>query len=945
MANPHYVTETIAQYRATMANPNISDEEKQRYAADFLAMSPDLPEPRWAPNEGPQALAYISEADELFYGGSAGGGKAEALDSKVLTPFGWTEMGSLKVGSKVCASDGTITSVIAVHPQGVKDLYRVTMRDGGSMECCLDHLWLAWKTHSSRKIKNQRKAGVAGARKYTTSQIRDEIGKGFRADGRKVSFAIPVASPVCFNVHGSCVGRGNFVGRELDPYTLGLLIGDGNYTGTSGVSMSSADQEIIDHLLRLFDGDVRVGNTDSKAKSISFRGKSLVKIVADLKSLGSYGQYSSTKRIPRIYLLAPTEDRWALLQGLMDTDGWVEPKRSAYYTTISKGLAEDVVFLARSLGAVTSVAEKEPIYTHNEEKKRGQRAYCVRIKLQNPTQAFRLTRKRDVAAGIEHQSVGRFIESIEFSRRTEAQCITVAHPNSLYITDDFIVTHNSSFMLGLALTAHTRSLILRLEGTNLSELKLQLNDMTLPNERGLKNIGNGGEFRTYDGRILELLGCDDDKRARTLMGRPHDLKGWDEVCQFPESVFRFVNGWLRTTLPDQRKRVVCAGNPPMKAEEEWVLRYWGPWLDDRNVHYPTNPGKLRWFTTIGGKDEEVESGERVKITYQGTSYWIKPMSRTFIPASLKDNPDLLATDYASRLAAQPEPYRTQLLFGDMQIGRLDDVHQLIPSEWVRRSMRRDWTPDGGKGKRMDAAGIDCAMGGPDRIALAKKYGIWFQPLKFWPGKNVQTGEQVLELILPHLENLKMPIGIDVLATAGGSTVTAFQLKLPSVSCLPINFAEKSNFVAASGRLGMANQRSEGYWRIREALDPSLGPPETRLQLPDDPDLATELCAARWSVSGGRVQIEKKEDIQDRIGRSPDLADAVALAMMAESWTGGWLTPYSDEENAWRSQDKTVHHPGDNIPRREQPRGLEIGGEWVEGGGGGDGMGGFMGMGR
>jgi len=122
----------------------------------------------------------------------------------------------------------------------------------------------------------------------------------------------------------------------------------------------------------------------------------------------------------------------------------------------------------------------------------------------------------------------------------------------------------------------------------------------------------------------------------------------------------------------------------------------------------------------------------------------------------------------------------------------------------------------------------------------------------------------------------MPLLIDVLATAGGSAVTAFKGSLPKLSVWPVNFGSGSNYQDRTGRLAMSNLRAEAYWRLKEALDPAMG---SKLALPPDNDLKTEICSVRWKPSGGRVQLEKKEEIIKRIGRSPDTRLRTAASLL------------------------------------------------------------------
>lgn len=452
----------------------------------------------------------------------------------------------------------------------------------------------------------------------------------------------------------------------------------------------------------------------------------------------------------------------------------------------------------------------------------------------------------------------------------------------------------SLLLLGLAMTAHTRSLILRMNATNLQQLKDDIQGMMGPIDRW-RSIGYGGILDTADGRKIEMHGCESQVEARKFMGRAHSLKCWDEVPQFDEFTFRFVNAWNRSTDPNERCRIAAAGNPPTRPEEEWVLRYWAPWLDDQHSN-PAEPGELRWFAVIDGKDVEVADSRPIKHKKEV----IQPRSRTFIPARLSDNPELERTGYAATLQGLPEPLRSQLLYGSMSAGREDDEWQLLPTRLVKAAMDR-WQPEGDKGKRPDAASLDCAMGGKDRMCLGKIYGDWVAPLQVWPGSKVTDGSVAVQLILPFLEWLKMPLLIDMLANPGGEVVRAFRLQVPGITVVAINFGEGSKFKDRTGKMEMANLRAEAYFRLREALE------DGKIQLPKDRELLAELCSIRWRPMGGKVQLEKKIDIKARLGVSPDKADCVAQLTLANRGTGGWLAPNRDmtDKGGYQGNDNRV----------------------------------------
>src|SRR5262249_18377767 len=151
----------------------------------------------------------------------------------------------------------------------------------------------------------------------------------------------------------------------------------------------------------------------------------------------------------------------------------------------------------------------------------------------------------------------------------------------------------------------------------------------------------------------------------------------------------------------QRCRVVATGNPPTSSEGEWVIRYWAPWLDPQH-HDPAAPGELRWFARVDDKDVEVEGGKPFR--HKGET--ITPRSRTLIRGRVTDNRVLMDRGYMGVLQSQPEPLRSQMLYGDFSIGLKDDAWQVIPTAWVRAAQAR-WRPDGHGGALLTALGVDC----------------------------------------------------------------------------------------------------------------------------------------------------------------------------------------------------------------------------------------------
>lgn len=426
----------------------------------------------------------------------------------------------------------------------------------------------------------------------------------------------------------------------------------------------------------------------------------------------------------------------------------------------------------------------------------------------------------------------------------------------------------TDLLLGAALTEHEHSIIFRREAVQLTGLEERttkiLGTRTGYNGRGLWRIPNSN-------RIMEFGSVANPEDWTKYQGRPHDLKGFDEITHFLESQFRTLIGWMRTDNPAVRQRVICSGNPPTSAEGEWVIRYWAPWLDPMHPN-PAKPGELRWFVSDEeGKDLEVPGPEPVKV---GNDF-VKPKSRTFIPSSVEDNLFLITTGYKATLQSLPEPLRSQMLHGDFSAGRSDPVWQLIPTEWIKAAQAR-WTKRADKGA-MTALGFDVARGGVDKSTAARRHDTWFDELVTAPGVVTNDGPKAAGFVTPLLRN-GAPICIDAIGV--GTSALDF-LKGMRLLVLPVVASEGSTSRDRTGNLRFRNKRAEMYWRMREALDPTAEHP---IALPPDQELLGDLAAVRYKVvSMGQdlagIQIRDKDEIREVLGRSPDKGDAVAMTFV------------------------------------------------------------------
>lgn len=432
---------------------------------------------------------------------------------------------------------------------------------------------------------------------------------------------------------------------------------------------------------------------------------------------------------------------------------------------------------------------------------------------------------------------------------------------------------------GLALTKHKRALICRREKAQTEGVIQRLTEV-VGNTSGYSSQHSRWQLPVGSEALLEFGGLDNPGDERRWQGRPHDLKVFDEATEQREAQVRFVMGWMRSNDPNVKCKVLMTFNPPTTSEGRWVIAFFAPWLDKKHPN-PALPGELRWFTTVAGRDIEVpdnrpfvfENNERVydfdELLYTAEQI-IKPMSRTFIPARLVDNPYYMATGYMSTLQALPEPLRSQMLNGDFNAGVEDDAFQLIPTEWVEAAQAR-WVELSPK-PEMDSVGIDVARGGKDNTLIARRHGMWFDRTLKYPGTMTPDGPTVAGLAIASMRD-GAPMHIDVIGV-GASPYDFLNSNRQHV--IGVNVSEKATATDISGRLRFKNQRSQYCWKLREALDPANN---TGIALPPEPELLADLTAPKWKVQAATIYVESREDIIKRLGRSPDYLSGYMLALI------------------------------------------------------------------
>ena len=420
-------------------------------------------------------------------------------------------------------------------------------------------------------------------------------------------------------------------------------------------------------------------------------------------------------------------------------------------------------------------------------------------------------------------------------------------------------------LLGLAFS-HRNSIIFRRQFAHLKALTSRSKELL----RHIRGASYNGQLKIWQGlpgdRTLEFGAVQYEEDKNNYQGQAHDLKAFDEITQFTESQYLYLTAWNRSAIKGQRSRIVCTGNPPQYESGQWVIERWGAWLDPKHPN-PAQPCELRWYTMIDGEEQECPDG--TPFMHNGEE--IKPTSRTFIPAALSDNKYYRDTDYRARLQTLPEPLRSQLLYGDFQIGFQDHAFQVIPTEWVYAAMQRRTKIRQDPNVPLTSLGVDVARGGEDQTIIVKVLGDWVDELIKQAGAATPDGNIVADYVAAEHQSNAI-INIDSIGIGASPFDILNQRGFPVRG---INAGERSEVRDKTGEFGFANKRAEMWWRLREILEPGSG---RELVLPDDRELIGDLCAPRWKPTSQGIQIESKDDIKKRLGRSTDCGDALVMAL-------------------------------------------------------------------
>lgn len=456
----------------------------------------------------------------------------------------------------------------------------------------------------------------------------------------------------------------------------------------------------------------------------------------------------------------------------------------------------------------------------------------------------------------------------------------------------------SDLGLGLAVTQHQRSLIMRRKYVDLA----YLTDRTIEIV-GTRKGFNGSAPPSFDlgkGQKIEYGAALKVGDELDWMGRPHDLLYVDEAAHFAESQIRALMGWVRSVVKGQRVRVILGSNPPLSDEGNWMFPMFSPWLDPEYMN-PAEPGELRWCVV---DDDDIDMWVEGPGEYEVNGRMVKALSRTFIPAKLEDNPFQDTPEYRAQLDGLPRHMRDAIRDGNFLSVRKDHHLQLIPTTWIQAAMDR-WTSEVPDVPMCTIAADMTGLGTgtdkkQDKFVISARYDGWFSELKVSEAQEFPMGKDKASQILKFRRD-----DADIILDMGGGygDSTYEHLHNNNIRALKYKGTEKSVTKTKKSKIAFYNKRTEAYYRFMEDLDPDQ-PGGSHIKLPRDKKLRANLCAIRFDKNHNdakTIKLEKKESLVNRLGESTDYSDPVVMCWS----TGGKLASHYREWKGHKREPQVI----------------------------------------
>jgi len=427
----------------------------------------------------------------------------------------------------------------------------------------------------------------------------------------------------------------------------------------------------------------------------------------------------------------------------------------------------------------------------------------------------------------------------------------------------------------LALTQHKRTCIYR----RTYKQGLQIRDTLhrIVTAAGGSSRHDKTEFE-LNGRLVHFRSLDHWDSVEGLQGNEYDLMAFDECTQFPQMWIDYLSTWNRSPDPNQRCRMVLTSNPPTSSDGAWVKLAFAKWIDKRHPN-PAKSGEVAYFVNVDGRLIECENSEPIEVDGEMRH----PHTRLFIQANALDNPDL-GERYYNKLDSLPEMLRRAFKYGDWSVMDLDGANQFFPSAWVEaavdRSRNKELMPDG---LPIKSIGCDVATVG-DESAHAYYDGNRIVDIVAVKGLLTSDGHGynawLKSSIIDRGLSAIPPIGID--SIFGSAYDICKEDPFYQGKVMAVHFGESLNMMSDNGMLDLPSVKVALYWYLRTRLDPDS---ESPIGIPDDPTLIAQFKAINYKVEGRKVVLEKKSDMKERVGFSPDRLEACIYAIAPDIMGG------------------------------------------------------------
>lgn len=760
-----------------------------------------------------------NETTELFYGGGAGGGKAQPLTSKILTPKGWKEMGKISVGDEILSQKNKVKKVIAIHPQGKKEIYEVKFIDGSKTYCCKEHLWDCW---------------VARKKRYRKIRSTEEIIKLMDC-GKNI--IIPLSKPLDFGEAYS----------KISPYLIGVLLGDGN---SKSMKITSSDEEIIENLRKegYFIKKTKEYHYSIITSKRNNKGHLYSDELNELKSIGMMKRVCGNKKIPKVIMDGDLKTRLSAIKGLMDTDGTIDSRGHCSFTSKSLQLVKDMQYLIRSIGGKATLSKKKKYCTYKRKKIQGI-YYELYINTNDNSQLFNLTRKKNrVKKYNGGYELGKRIKSIKLFSFEEAKCITIEGDEQLYITDDFTVTHNS--YLGCVWIIQccirypgSRWLMGRARLKSLKESTF-LTFLSILRDWGLKK-DKDYRYNAMESHILfnngssvylkDLFLYPTDPEFDSLGSTEYTGAFIDEVSEITEKAKNIVMSRIRYKLEEYNliPKLLLASNP---AKNFAYREYWKPWKENTLPNY-----------------------------------------RKFVPALVGDNP-FISHHYEKNLQKLDKNSKERLLYGNWNYD--DDPSRLFEYDKINDIFTNTSPKNDIYYISVDVArfGKDKSV-----IIVWKGYEIIeiIRTKKKSTTQIAEKIQQLSEVYRVPRSRIVIDedgVGGGVVDMMNGvkgfiNNSRPIELKREQTPKGAYSLPPKHNF---------GNLKAQCYFKLAELVNNAKISFKTEnIELKEMIVEDLEQIKVKDIEKDGKLLIVPKEEIIENLGRSPDVADALMMRMIFE----------------------------------------------------------------